>query len=137
MSGNSMRLPSRIATRSPGLRPSLWKPLAIRCDAVMTSRQLIRLSPQTSASASGFLAAARATISQMLPGRSQNAGTTRSPKRRSRRNAGIGKFDQSISGPDHGHADHDRVEGEGERKIGDDPDGDRDQIVGEAADRDR
>jgi len=57
---------------------------------------VIRLSPQTSASPSGFLAAASDTIAQMLLGRWQNAGTTRSPKRVSSRMAGMEACDQSI-----------------------------------------
>jgi hypothetical protein len=55
----------------------------------MTSRQFIRRSPQTSASPSGFRAAASDTIAQMLPGRWQNAGTRRSAKRDSSRIAGM------------------------------------------------
>jgi hypothetical protein len=47
------------------------------------------MMPQTSASPSGFLAAASETIAQMLLGRSQNVGTTRSPKRASSRMAGM------------------------------------------------
>src|SRR6201995_5693426 len=132
-----MRLPSRIATRSPDFSPSLWNPPAMRCDCWMTSRQLIRLSPQTSASAAGFFAAARATMSQILPGRSENTGTTRSPKRCSSRIAGIENFDQSILHSNDGHADHDRMEREGECEIGDDPDDHRDRVVGEAADGNR
>src|SRR5436190_13126229 len=64
----------------------------------------MRLMPQTSASPSGFLAAASETIPQMLFGRSQNVGTTRSPKRASSCMAGTEYCDQSIAasqpGPD-------------------------------------
>ena len=74
-------------------------PAAICADCRATSRQLIRAAPQTSASPSGFLAAASATIAQMLLGRSQNAGTTRSPKRGSSRIAGMECCDQSIARP--------------------------------------
>ena len=57
------------------------------------------LSPQTSASPSGFRATASAIIAQMLFGRSQNAGTMRSPKRGSSRIGGMECCDQSIGAP--------------------------------------
>src|ERR1700682_2823523 len=98
-STNSMRLPSSSPTRSPPRRPIFRNPAATHADCCTTSRHVIRLSPQTSASPSGFLAAASDTIAQMLLGRSQNAGTTRSPKRVSSRMAGIEYCDQSIWKP--------------------------------------
>src|SRR4030081_3047752 len=91
-----MRLPTSSATRSPLCRPACRSPAATAVDCCATSRQVIRLVPQTSASPSGFLAAASDTIAQMLPGRSQNAGTTRSPKRASSRMAGMESCDQSL-----------------------------------------
>jgi hypothetical protein len=56
----------------------------------------MRRTPQTSASPSGFRAAAAEIMAQRLAGRWQNAGTTRSPKRASSRIAGIEYCDQSI-----------------------------------------
>src|SRR5438105_6551151 len=92
-----MRLPSSSAMRSPLCKPSLRSPAAICAECCATSRQLIRRSPQTSASPSGFLDAASETIAQMLLGRSQKAGTTRSPKRASSCMAGMEYCDQSMS----------------------------------------
>src|SRR6185437_15127346 len=139
-----MRLPSRIATRSPRLRPSLAKPVAISRALLTASRQESRLSPHTSASPSPFCAAACSTISQMLFGRSQKAGTTRSPKRASSRMGGMPTFDQSTCSllmtflaSHHRHADYHGVEGKGERQIDHDTDDHRDQIVTDTADRNR
>src|SRR5258706_12777853 len=98
-STNSMRLPSRSATRSPLCKPIFRNPVAICADCCATSRHVIRLMPQTKASPSGFLDAASDTIAQMLLGRSQNVGTTRSPKRASSCMAGIEYCDQSMSRP--------------------------------------
>ena len=69
--------------------PSLRNPAAICRDCSATSRQVIRRSPHTSASPSGFL---RRGIRDHRPdafGRWQNAGTTRSPKRDSSRMGGM------------------------------------------------
>jgi hypothetical protein len=68
-------------------------------DCSATSRQVIRVTPQTSASPSEFFKTASATIAQMFLGRWQNAGTTRSPKRASSCMAGIETCDQSIVAP--------------------------------------
>src|SRR6185369_3380669 len=97
VSTNSVRLPSSTATRSPRLRPSFPNPAAICADWSATSRHVIRVAPQTSASPSGFRATASATIAGMLLGRSQNAGTIRSPKRGSSRIAGMECCDQSMA----------------------------------------
>ena len=88
----------RDAGRRAAGRASETPPRSL-ADCCATSRQVIRRSPQTSASPSGFRAAASATIAQMLFGRSQNAGTTRSPKRASSRIAGMECCDQSIAAP--------------------------------------
>src|SRR5581483_5581717 len=119
-------------------RPSLPNPAAIRRARSATSRQESRLSPHTSASPSPLRETACSSMAQRFFGRSQKAGTTRSPKRASRRMGGIATFDQFIrSAPHHRHADHDRVERKGKREISHNADRNRNQVIADAADRNR
>ena len=124
--------------RSPLCRPSLLKPGR---DPRRLLRDLAPAHPPLAADQRLAVGISRGRVRDHRPdavGRSQNAGTTRSPKRASSRIAGMECCDQSnAQTSDDGNADHDGMEGEGQRQIGDQPDRHRDQVVAGTADRDR